>query len=273
MEKIKLNNGILMPCIGLGVYRMDNTETSENIIKYALSNGYRHIDTASYYDNEEIVGKAIKESEVKREDIFLTTKVWNEDQRQSRVLKAFETSLKKLDTEYLDLYLIHWPVADKIEQTWEILSKLYEQGKIKAIGVSNFKQHHIERLQKCSPIVPVVNQIELHPYFNQRELVNYCLEHHIQPVAWSPLGASKTNLLEEAILKNLAKKYNKCPAQIVLRWNFQNHVVSIPKSSNKERLKQNISIFDFELTKDEMLQIDSLNSNKRLGADPDTFDF
>ena len=273
MEKAKLNNGIEIPYVGLGVYRMDDSEASENIIVYALSQGYRHLDTASYYNNEDAVGRAVKKSGIPREELFITTKVWNEDQRQSRVKEAFEDSLRKLDTDYIDLYLIHWPVADKIQETWKVLEELYKSGKVKAIGVSNFKEHHLETLKEISTVTPAVNQVELHPYLIQQSILDYCKKEGIQMEAWSPLGASKTDLLKEPIIVNLADKYCKSPAQIILRWDFQRDVVIIPKSSNKERLIQNISIFDFSLTDEEMSQINSLDKGFRLGSDPDSFDF
>lgn len=274
MEKAKLNNGNIMPYIGLGVYRMDDTVASEDIIAYAIAEaGYRHIDTAAYYNNEDIVGRAIKKSGIAREDIFVTTKVWNDDQRNDRVKEAFEDSLKKLDLDYVDLYLIHWPVANKFVETWRILEDIYKSGRAKAIGVSNFKEHHLETLKRASTIVPATNQVETHPYLSQEPLLNYCKENQIQVVAWSPLGAGKIGLLDEKILYDLAQKHKKSPAQIILRWDYQRGVVAIPKSSNKERLKQNLDIFDFSLSDEDMKQISSLNKDQRLGADPDNFPF
>lgn len=273
MKEAKLNNGDKIPYIGLGVYRMDNPSADEEAILKALSIGYRHIDTAAYYNNEDTVGCAIKKSGIPRDQIFVTTKVWNDDQRADRVEEAFEDSLKKLDLEYVDLYLIHWPVVDKFVQTWTILEKIYKKGKAKAIGVSNFKEHHIETLLKSATIKPATNQIELHPYLSQQDLVEYCNKKNIVVEAWSPLGANKTGLLEEPILQELAQKYGKSPAQIVLRWNFQRGIVTIPKSSNPVRQKENISIFDFELADDDMNKIYSLNKDMRLGADPDNFPF
>lgn len=273
MKEAKLNNGDKIPYIGLGVYRMDNPEADEAAILKALSIGYRHIDTAAYYNNEETVGRAIKKSGIPRDEIFVTTKVWNDDQRADRVEEAIEESLKKLDLDYVDLYLIHWPVADKFVETWSILEKMYKKGKAKAIGVSNFKEHHIDTLLKTATIKPATNQIELHPYLSQRDLVEYCHKKKIVIEAWSPLGANKTGLLDEPILKDLAQKYSKSSAQIVLRWDYQRGIVAIPKSSNPVRQKENISIFDFELDNDEMDKIYSLNRDQRLGADPDNFPF
>lgn len=273
MEKAKLNNGIEIPYVGLGVYRMEDTKESEAAIEYALSVGYRHIDTAAYYFNEDAVGRAIKKSGIPRNEIFITSKVWNEDQRKGKVKEAFEESLKKLGTDYLDLYLIHWPVADKIQETWKIFEELYKSGKVKAIGVSNFKEHHLETLKEVSTITPAINQVELHPYLNQQAILDYCKKAGIQLEAWSPLGASKTDLLKEKIIVDIASKYHKSPAQVILRWNYERGIVVIPKSSNKGRLVENISIFDFKLTDDDIKQINSLDKGLRLGSDPDNFTF
>lgn len=273
MENLKLNNGILMPVIGLGVFRMGESEETVNIIKEALAFGYRHIDTAAFYQNEEEVGIAVRESGIPREEIFITTKVWNDDQREGRVREAFEDSLKKLGTEYIDLYLIHWPVKEKFVETWKILEELYNTGKIKAIGVSNFKEHHLEDLKKVSDIIPAVNQVELHPYLIQEDILSYCKKEGIRLEAWSPFAANTTGLLHEKTLISLGEKYSKTPAQIILRWNYQRGVITIPKSANKDRLKENFSIFDFSLSDEDMRLINSLNKNERIGADPDTFDF
>jgi len=274
MEYAILNNGKKIPFIGLGVYRMEHNEESVDIINYALSEAkYRHLDTASYYKNEDIVGKAIQKSGIPREELFITTKVWNDDQRNGTVREAFEKSLKELKLDYVDLYLVHWPVADKFVETWHILEDLYKSGRVKSIGVSNFKEHHLETLKESATILPVINQVESNPYLTQEPLLNYCKKNNIQMAAWAPLGAGKVNLLKEPILVDLAKKHDKSAAQIILRWNFQRGVVAIPKSSNKDRLKQNIDIFNFELSADDINQINSLNKNQRKGADPDTFDF
>lgn len=274
MTNAKLNNGKEIPYIGLGVYRMEDNIENENIITYAISDsGYRHIDTASYYNNEEIVGRAIKKSGVAREDIFVTTKVWNEDQRKNRVKDAFEDSLEKLSLDYVDLYLIHWPVADKFVQSWQVLEEIYNSGQAKAIGVSNFKEHHIQTLLESATIKPATNQIELHPYLIQKDLVEYCQDQDIIVEAWSPLGANRTNLLDESKLREIALRHKKSVAQVILRWNFQRNIVTIPKSSNKKRLKENLDIFDFELSEQEMDKIYSLNKNVRLGSDPDHFNF
>lgn len=271
--KVKLNSGAEMPYVGLGVFRMDNSDDTRNIIEKALAMGYRHIDTASYYDNEEAVGRAIRNSGIPREDIFVTTKVWNEDQRQGTVKKAFEDSLRKLDMDYVDLYLIHWPVVGKFQETWKAFEEIYQTGRVKSIGVSNFKEHHLDELKAISTITPAVNQIELHPYLIQQEVLDYCTKAGIRVEAWSPFAANKLDLFNEKILVDMATAHEKTPAQVILRWNYQRGVVVIPKSSHEKRLAENIDIFDFRLSDDEIRAINSLNKNKRIGSDPDHFSF
>lgn len=273
MEKVILNNGVEIPWIGMGVFRMDNNEETVEAIETALRIGYRHIDTAAYYFNEEAVAQAIRQSGVPREEIFITTKLWNDDQRSGKILEAFECSLQKLDTDYVDLYLIHWPVADRFVHSWQVLETIYKSGRARAIGVSNFKQHHLETLLKSTEIIPAVNQIELHPYLNQQDEVNYCLQHGIRPEAWSPFAAGKPELFQEPLLNELAAKYRKTPAQIILRWDYQRKIVTIPKSSHANRLAENIDIFNFELTSEEIDLINTLNRNERVGSDPDHFNF
>lgn len=273
MKKAKLNNGIEMPWIGLGVFRIEDNKEAERVVKTALSVGYRHIDTAMYYHNEVAVGKAIKESGIPREEIFVTTKMWNADQRSGKVQEAFEASLKRLDMDYLDLYLIHWPVEGKFIETWKKFEEIYHSGKVKAIGVSNFKQRHLEALLNETDIIPAVNQIELHPYLIQESDWVFCNSMGIQVEAWSQFAANQTNLLQEKILKDIADKYSKSTAQIVLRWDYQRGVVTIPKSANEKRMAENLDIFDFSLTDDEIASINSLNKNLRIGPDPDHVDF
>lgn len=273
MEKVKLNNGIEMPWVGLGVFRLEDNKEAQRVVETALAVGYRHIDTAMYYQNEEAVGKAIKNSGIPREDIFVTTKMWNDDQRSGNVRQAFEDSLRKLDSGYIDLYLIHWPVEGKYIETWKKFEEIYATGKVKAIGVSNFKQHHLEALAKESTVTPVVNQIELHPYLIQQNDLDYCEKAGIRTEAWSQFAANQTGLLEEKILKDIAAKYSKSTAQVILRWNYQRGVVTIPKSANEKRMAENLDIFDFDLTNDEIKAINSLNKNMRIGPDPDYVDF
>ena len=267
----KLHNGYKMPYIGLGVYKADDGEEVINAVKWALEAGYRHIDTAKAYDNEVGVGKAIKESEIPRDSIFLTSKVWNNDQGYDATIKAFNDSLKRLDTDYLDLYLIHWPVEGKYKDTWRALEHLYKEGKIKAIGVSNFLKHHLEDLIKDSEIKPMVDQLEFHPWLVQSELQDFCKQHKIQYEAWSPLMQGK--VFDNETLKELGEKYGKSPAQIVIRWDLQNGIITIPKSTSKNHILSNCNVFDFELSELDMKKINALDREERIGPDPDNFDF
>ncbi len=264
-----LHNGVQMPWLGLGVWRVKEGDI-EFSVKTALEAGYRSIDTAAVYKNEEGVGKAIKDSGIPREEIFITTKVWNADQGYDTTLKAYEESIKRLGVDYVDLYLIHWPVKGKYIETWKALETLYKEKKVRAIGVSNFHVHHLEDLMTASEIVPMVNQVEFHPLLTQKELREFCKTNKIQFEAWSPLMQGN---LDNSILKEIGNKYGKSPAQVVLRWDLQNGVVTIPKSVTEHRIYENKDIFDFELTKDEMSKIEGLNQNKRFGPDPDNFDF
>jgi len=266
-----LHNGIKMPWFGLGVFKVKDGDDVIQSVKWALEFGYRRIDTASIYKNEEGVGKAIRDSNVAREDIFVTSKVWNSEQGYESTIEAFHNSLNRLSFDYLDLYLIHWPVKEKYKETWKALEYLYKEGKVKAIGVSNFKIHHLEDLMKDAEIKPMVNQVELHPRLTQKELREYCQKHQIQIEAWSPLMHGK--LLNHEVLVEIGKKYNKTPAQVILRWDLQSGIMTIPKSTKRERIIENASIFDFELSKEDMEQIDALNRDERFGPDPDHFDF
>ncbi|MDX9802290.1 MAG: aldo/keto reductase [Spirochaetia bacterium] len=270
-DRTVLNNCIKMPWLGFGVYQINDEQEVVNSVKYALETGYRSIDTASFYDNEQGVGRAIRESGIPREDIFLTTKVWNDDQRGKRTLKAFEESLKQLKTEYVDLYLIHWPVKDCYKETWHVMEKIYQSGRAKAIGVSNFMIHQLEDLLGNSGTVPCVNQVEFHPLLVQPDLLKYCQTHNIQLEAWSPL--MRGQIITEQAVKELAEKYRRSPAQIVLRWDIQHKVVTIPKSTHSDRIAENANIFDFELSQEDMKTLDALDEGKRSGPDPDNFSF
>jgi diketogulonate reductase-like aldo/keto reductase len=267
-SRTALHNGIQMPVLGLGVWKMQDGEEVKNAVKYAIEHGYRLIDTAAAYGNEAGVGQAIQESSVPREELFITTKVWNSDQGYDTTLKAFEKSMKKLKLDYLDLYLIHWPGKDKFKDTWRAMERLYDESRIKAIGVCNFHTHHLEELIDGSRVVPMVNQVEYHPLLSQTELRQYCRQHKIQLEAWSPLMQGRLNL---PVLAQLAEKYGKSPAQIVLRWDLQNGVITIPKSARPQRIVENADVFDFELSEDDMEAIDRLNEDNRYGGHPDRF--
>jgi diketogulonate reductase-like aldo/keto reductase len=266
---VTLNNGVDMPWLGFGVFKVSQGEV-EQAVRKAIAVGYKSIDTAAAYGNEEGVGKAILESGVPREELFITTKVWNSDQGYESTLRAFDTSRRKLKLEYLDLYLIHWPVKEKYNDTWKALVKLYQEGLVRAIGVSNFQIPHLQDLQQRSEIVPAVNQVEFHPLLFQKELLTYCQANRIQLEAWSPLMKGS---LDQPLLRELAAKYKKTPAQIVLRWARQHGVIAIPKSITPSRIEENANVFDFELSAEDMDRIDGLNQNKRLGPDPDNFHF
>lgn len=266
-----LHNGVKMPWVGLGVYKVKEGEEVFESVRLALKYGYKSIDTAAFYQNEEGVGQAIKKSCVPREELFITTKVWNSDQGYGATLQAFETSLEKLDLDYLDLYLIHWPVKGLYKETWRALEKLYKDGRVRAIGVSNFHVHHLEDLLADAEIVPMVNQIEYHPHLTQVEVHEYCKKHGIQMEAWSPL--KRGALLTEPTIVEIAENHKKTPAQVILRWDLQNNVITIPKSVKEARIVENANIFDFELSTEEMNQISRLNKNDRSGSDPDNFNF
>jgi methylglyoxal/glyoxal reductase len=268
---VELKNGVPMPYLGLGVFQIEDGEDVQQAVKYALSAGYRHIDTASLYGNERGVGRAIKESGVLRNEIFVTSKVWNSDQRNGTTLHAFDRSMKLLGFEYLDLYLVHWPVQGKYIETWKALERLYSEGRVRAIGVSNFLSHHLDDLLPHCTLAPMVNQMEFHPRLVQQELIDYCKGHAIQYEAWSPLMQGKIFTIQDLCL--LAKKYNKDVAQLVLRWNLQKDIVTIPKSMHRERIISNAQIFDFEIIPEDMKIIDRLDKNERIGADPDNFNF
>ncbi len=266
-----LVNGVKMPYLGLGVYKMTNREETIQAISKALEIGYRAIDTAALYYNEEEVGEAIRASGVPREDIFVTTKVWNSDQGYDETLRAFETSLKKLGLEYVDLYLTHWPVEGKFVDTYRAIERLYEEKLIRVSGVSNHHIHHLEKVAANANVKPMVNQVELHPYLTQEELRAFCKENEIAVTAWSPLGRGGI-LADEAIMK-IAGELGKSTAQVILRWHYQHDIISIPKSVTPSRIEENARIFDFELSDDQMGQLDQLNKNQRFGQNPDSFKF
>lgn len=272
---ITLNNATSIPQLGLGVWQAQDGAEVEAAVLAALDAGYRLIDTAAVYANETGVGNAIRSSNVPRQELFVTTKLWNADQGYDSTLKAFDKSLKKLGLEYIDLYLIHWPVPARglFIETWRAFEELYRSGRVKAIGVSNFQPHHLDELLAVATIKPVVNQIELHPYFPQTELRDYGKQHDIVIESWSPIGGRGGALLKELILHEIGQKYGKSPAQVVIRWHIQNGLVVIPKSVHKQRIEENITVFDFELDQTDMAAINSLETGVRVGPDPDTANF
>ncbi|MCX2837964.1 aldo/keto reductase [Salinimicrobium sp. MT39] len=264
-----LHNGVTMPVLGLGVYKAKEGSEVIESVHHALDAGYRHIDTASFYENESGVGEAIKSSKIPREEIFVTTKVWNDDQGFEETLKAFDKSLEKLGLDYIDLYLIHWPVPGKYVETWKALEKLYSEGKVKAIGVSNFLEHQLKDILNDCSIKPMVLQNEFHPRLVQQSLIDFCKRSQIQYEAWSPL--MRGEVFKNPLLKELAKKYGKTVAQLVIRWDLQKGVVTIPKSVHRNRIFENADVFDFEISEENMRRIDALDREERTGAHPDDF--
>ena len=264
-----LSNGVAMPVLGLGVYKAKEGREVIESVQHALDAGYRHIDTASFYGNEHGVGEAIKTSDVSREEVFVTTKVWNDDQGFEQTLSAFDKSLKELGLDYVDLYLIHWPVPGKYLETWKALEKIYHEGKVKAIGVSNCLEHHLNDILNNCSIPPMVLQNEFHPRLVQQPLLDFCKQKNIQSESWSPL--MRGGVFEFDTLKEISGKYNKTIAQLVIRWNLQKGVVTIPKSVHRDRIFENSAVFNFEISKEDMHRIDALDREERTGADPDDF--
>lgn len=268
MNYVTLNNGVRMPQLGFGVWQVEDNQATAAVSK-AIEVGYRSIDTAMIYKNEVGVGKAIKESGIPRDELFITTKVWNTDQGFDNTLRAFDESLERLGLDYVDLYLIHWPTPqfDEYIDTYKALEKLYNDGRVKAIGVCNFEIEHLERLLKECNVVPVLNQVECHPYLQQNELKEFCAKHNIYVEAWSPLEQGGEVLKDKVVMK-IAETHSKSPAQVVLRWHLQNNTIVIPKSVTPSRIEENFNVFDFELTADEMAAIKELNLNRRRGPHP-----
>ena len=268
---VALANGIEMPYLGIGTYHIDDDDTAARIVGDALEAGYRLIDTAALYDNEKGVGRAIRKSEVPRQDIFITSKVWNTDQGFDFTLRAFDASLQRLQTEILDLYLIHWPGRGKYKDTWKALERLYREKRVRAIGVSNFLKHHLEDLISGAEVRPMVNQVEFHPYLVQPDLLDFCRQYNIQPQAWAPLMRGRVG--EVPLMKALGEKYGKTPFQMVLRWDLQKGVATIPKSVQRKRMVSNADIFDFKISVEDMAQIDGLDNSYRFGPNPNHFIF
>jgi diketogulonate reductase-like aldo/keto reductase len=276
MGNVTLNNGLKMPLVGYGVFRVPDGDDLAAAVKTAIAKGYRSIDTAQVYRNEESVGRgiraAIDEGLVSRDELFVTSKVWNDGLSYEETLAAYDSSLEKLGLDYLDLYLIHWPGVDtNYIEAYKALEKIYQDGRVRSIGVSNFHVHHLELLLKETTVIPVINQIEFHPHLTQAEVRHYCKEHGIQVEAWSPL--MNGSLLEEELIQQLASKYSKTPAQIVLRYDVQHDVVTIPKTMTPARMTENLHVFDFALTDEEMAQLDAMNDGLRCGPDPEKFNF
>ena len=258
----KLNNGVKIPLLGLGVYQSPTGKMTERAVSYALKIGYRHVDTAYLYGNESDVGKALRESGLRREEVFITTKVWNSDQGYDTTLQACERSLRQLGLPYVDLYLIHWPVQGMSMETWKALVQLLQEGKARAIGVSNYTIRDLKEILQNSEdvdVVPAVDQVEFHPFLYQKELLQFCKKNSIQLEAYSPLTRAKR--LNHPAIVAIAKKYGKTPAQILIRWSLQHDVVVIPKSIHEERIRENSQVFDFQLQPDDMKYLDSLNEN------------
>lgn len=274
-DTVTLHNGVRMPGIGLGVFKVEEGPELVQAVKTAITHGYRSIDTAAIYQNEEGVGQGIREAladnGLARDQLFVTSKVWNADLGYESALAAYEASLERLGLDYLDLYLIHWPVIGKYKEAWRALETLYGEGRVRAIGVSNFQIHHLEDLMQDASVKPMVNQVEFHPRLAQKDLLRYTREQGIQLEAWSPLMQGE--LLDDPVLNELAAKYGKSVAQIILRWDLQHGVITIPKSTKEHRIIENARLFDFELSGEDIERIDGLNENRRVGPDPDNFDF
>ncbi|CUQ42692.1 2%2C5-didehydrogluconate reductase [Clostridium paraputrificum] len=272
MKTFQLNNKSKIPVIGLGTYPMNNLELIK-VIRKSVKLGYRSFDTATAYSNERFVGYGIKFSGVKRKELFISTKLSNAQQRSGEIESALKDSLKRLKLDYVDLYLMHWPNPETYIESWIKMEKLYKKGLAKAIGVCNFHKHHLEKLLEVASVIPAVNQIEVHPLLNQDELVSYCKSKGILVEAYTPLARMDNRLVSNETLIQIARKYDKKISQIVLRWDYQRGIVTIPKSNKVERLKDNINIFDFSLTEEEMIAINNVNINLRLRHNPDNCDF
>jgi methylglyoxal/glyoxal reductase len=265
---VRLNNGVEIPWVGLGVFKSPPGRETEQAVRWALELGYRHVDTAAFYQNEEDVARGLKASGVPREEVFITTKVWNTDQGYEQALKAFDRSRLALDVDVVDLYLVHWPVRGKFVETWKALEKLLADGKVRAIGVSNFLVHHLEELRQSSSVAPALNQVEFHPFLVQKELLDYDAAAGIRHEAWSPLTRGKR--LDHPAITAVARKHGRTAAQVLLRWDLQLGVVTIPKSVHRERILENSKLFDFQLDAEDMARITGLDAGARQGPNPDT---
>ena len=268
----KLNNGVEMPMVGLGVWKAATGQETVQAVRWALQAGYRLVDTATIYGNEAEVGQAVRESGLPRGEVFVTTKLWNSEQLNGTQRAALEKSLDALGLGYIDLYLMHWPVPGKFLETWAILEELYQSGRVKAIGVSNFQQHHLQALLAQAKVVPAVNQIELHPHLAQVALCDFCREQGIAVQSWRPLGGGKSDLLQDPVIGGIGRAHGKSHAQVILRWNLQRGIHIIPKSVQQPRIVQNADLFDFELSEAEMDAITGLDRGTRYGEDPDNME-
>ena len=264
--KIKMNNGVEIPALGLGTYLANAGGEAYDAVMFALQLGYRHIDTAMFYANEADVGQAIKDSGINRDEIFVTTKLWNSDQGYDSALKAFDRSLNNFGLDYIDLYLIHWPLTGKRKDSWKALERIYEEKSARSIGVSNYTIRHIEELKTYANVIPVANQVEFSPFLYQKDLQDYCEENGILIEAYTPLTRGKR--FDDPMLIKIAEKYDKTPAQILIRWALQVHTVVLPKSSNKNRIMENADIFDFNINDEDMQVLNNLNEDYRLTWDP-----
>lgn len=265
-SKVSLNNGVQIPSLGLGVYQSPPGTITQNAVRVALQMGYRHVDTAAIYGNETDVGLAVKDRGVSREQVFVTTKLWNADQGYDSTIAACNNSLKKLGLKYLDLYLIHWPVPELRNESWKAMTALLKDGKARSVGVSNFTIDHLEELLATTDIVPAVNQVEFHPFLFQKKLLDYCNQKSIHLEAYAPL--TRGEKLDHPVIKQTASKYSKSPAQVLIRWSLQHGLVVIPKSVKEERIRENSSVFDFEISESDMKKLDSLNEDFRTCWDP-----
>ena len=264
-----LNNDVQIPRVGFGVFQIPPGEKTYESVRTALRLGYRAVDTAAAYGNEESVGRAIAESEVDAGDVFVTTKLWTTDHGYDKALKAFEVSRKKLKRDTVDLYLIHWPAKADFADTWRAFERLYRDGQVRAIGVSNFLIHHLETLLNSAEITPAVNQIEFHPFNVQPELLGFCRKHKIQVEAWSPLGRGR--FLDHPLIAEIAGKHGRSAAQTLVRWDLQHEVITIPRSTREAHIRENAEVFDFQLSEEDMRRLDALDEGKRIGPDPDSF--
>lgn len=266
-REIKAANGVKIPQVGFGVYKLIKEEDFEKAVGEAIRNGYRHFDTAKIYGNEKKLGMEIQKSKIPREEFFITSKVWNTDLGYEATKKAFKKTCENLNVEYIDMYLIHFAAPCYLE-AWRAMEDLYSEGKIKVIGVANFEIHHLEELMKHSKIAPMLNQIETHPEFPQNDLHDYLIKHKILHAAWAPLGQGNKDLLKNKVLEEIASYHKKTVAQVILRWHTQRGIIIIPKSSNPKRIKENIQVFDFELSSEEMGKVNQLNTGKRYSHNP-----